>query len=44
MSSKKKTIDWSEKCWKQMLVYQRKFMWLEDSLDKLAAWLDLELE
>jgi SAM-dependent methyltransferase len=35
-------IDWSEECRKQMLVYQRKAMWLEDTLDKLAAWIGLK--
>lgn len=34
-------IDWSEPCRKQMLVYQRKSMWLEDTLDRLAAWIGL---
>ena len=42
MSQDKKKIDWSEKCWKEMLVYQRKSLWLEDTLDKLAAWLGLK--
>jgi SAM-dependent methyltransferase len=40
--SAEKKIDWSEKCWKEMLVYQRKSLWLEDTLDKLAAWLGLK--
>jgi len=35
-------IDWSEERWKEMLVYQRKYMWFEDTLDKLAIWLDLK--
>jgi protein-L-isoaspartate O-methyltransferase len=35
-------IDWSEKCWKEMLVYQRKFLWLEDTVAKLARWLGLK--
>jgi SAM-dependent methyltransferase len=38
----KKKIDWSDKCWKEMLVYQRTSLWLEDTLDKLAAWLGLQ--
>ncbi len=42
MTQDKKKIDWSEECWKEMLVYQRKFLWLEDTLDKLAVWLGLK--
>jgi len=42
MSQDKYKIDWSEKCWKEMLVYQRKSLWLEDTLDKLADWLGLK--
>ncbi len=42
MSPDRKKIDWSEECWKEMLVYQRKFAWFEDTLDKLAAWLGLK--
>ncbi len=42
MSQDKNKIDWSEKCWKEMLVYQRESMWLEGTLDKLAAWLGLK--
>jgi len=42
MGQDKSRIDWSERCWKEMLVYQRESMWLEDTLDKLAAWLGLE--
>jgi ubiquinone/menaquinone biosynthesis C-methylase UbiE len=42
MSQDKKRIDWSEKCWREMLVYQRKTLWLEGTLDRLAAWLDLK--
>jgi SAM-dependent methyltransferase len=41
MTGDKKSIDWAEKCWKEMLIYQRKSMWLEDTVDKLAAWLGL---
>jgi ubiquinone/menaquinone biosynthesis C-methylase UbiE len=41
MAESKKPIDWSEKCWKDMLIYQRKALWREDTLDKLAAWMDL---
>jgi SAM-dependent methyltransferase len=40
--SVKKKIDWSEERWKEMLVYQRKYMWFEDSLDKLSVWLGLK--
>ncbi len=39
MYQEKKKIDWSEERWKDMLVYQRKFLWFEDTLDKLAVWL-----
>ena len=42
MSQDKEKIDWSDKCWKEMLVYQRESLWLEDTLDKLAAWLSLK--
>ncbi len=42
MSHDKKKIDWSEECWKEMLVYQRKYAWFEDTLDKLATWLGLK--
>jgi ubiquinone/menaquinone biosynthesis C-methylase UbiE len=42
MSQNKKEIDWSEKCWKEMLVYQRRFLWLEDTVDKLAVWMGLK--
>ncbi len=33
--------DWSEPCWKEMLVYQRKMLWLDDTLDRLAAWMGI---
>ncbi|NIN01527.1 MAG: methyltransferase domain-containing protein [candidate division Zixibacteria bacterium] len=42
MSGDESKIDWSDKCWKEMLIYQRKSMWLEDTLDKVAAWLGLK--
>jgi ubiquinone/menaquinone biosynthesis C-methylase UbiE len=42
MSQDKERIDWSDRCWKEMLVYQRESMWHEDTLDKLAAWLGLK--
>ena len=41
MADKKNPIDWSEKCWKDMLVYQRKALWHPDTLDRLAAWMGL---
>jgi ubiquinone/menaquinone biosynthesis C-methylase UbiE len=34
-------IDWSEACRKEMLAYQRKAMWLDDTLDRSAAWMGL---
>ncbi len=36
-----KTPDWSEERFREMLVYQRKFMWHEDTVDKIAGWLGL---
>jgi SAM-dependent methyltransferase len=42
MNQNKKKINWSEECWKEMLVYQRKFAWSDDTLDKFAAWLGLK--
>jgi SAM-dependent methyltransferase len=42
MSEDKKKIDWSEECWKEALVYQRKSMWFEDTRDKFAVWLGLK--
>jgi SAM-dependent methyltransferase len=41
MNEDRKKTDWSEKCWKDMLIDQRKFIWHQDTLDKLAVWLDL---
>ncbi len=35
-------VEWSEKHWKEMLVKQRVFLWLDDTLDKLADWIGLE--
>ena len=43
MNQNKKRINWSEECWKEMLVYQRKYAWFDDTLDKFAAWLGLKL-
>jgi len=34
--------DWSKTCWRDMLVYQRKSMWREDTLDMLAAWMGMK--
>lgn len=31
--------DWSQKCWRDMLIYQRKSIYREDTLEKLAAWM-----
>ena len=42
MTQDREKIDWSDQCWKEMLVYQRRLLWLDDTLDKLAAWLGLE--
>jgi SAM-dependent methyltransferase len=41
MSQDRKKADWSERCWKEMLIDQRKFIWHQDTLDKLAVWLNL---
>ncbi len=35
-------IDWSEDRWKELLVGPRKDLWLDDTVEKLAAWLGLE--
>jgi len=42
MSQDKKKVDWSEGCWKEMLINQRKFMWHQDTVNKLAVWLGLK--
>lgn len=34
--------DWSEPCWKEMLVYQRRMLWLDDTLDRLAVWMGVK--
>lgn len=39
---KSKEIDWSQPCWRDMLIYQRKSMWREDTLDMIASWIGLE--
>ena len=36
-----KKVDWSKGKWKDMLIDQRKFMWKDDTLDKLVKWLKL---
>lgn len=41
MAEDKDRIDWSEERFREMLVNQRKFMWYEDTLDKLALWMGL---
>lgn len=35
-------IDWSKGRFRDMLVYQRKMMWLDETIEKLAAWMRLE--
>ncbi|MFH1687543.1 MAG: methyltransferase domain-containing protein [bacterium] len=42
MAEKSKPIDWTDPHRKDMLVYQRKSMWLDDTIEKLAAWLGLK--
>lgn len=42
MTQDNKRINWSERCWKEMLIYQRKCLWLEDTVKKLAAWMRLK--
>jgi ubiquinone/menaquinone biosynthesis C-methylase UbiE len=39
MNKQDDKIDWSDQCWKEMLIYQRKSIWLEDTLDKIVAWI-----
>lgn len=41
MANKPTTTDWSEDRFKEMLVYQRKFLWHDDTIDKLAVWMGL---
>jgi ubiquinone/menaquinone biosynthesis C-methylase UbiE len=33
--------DWSKPLWKEMLVYQRQMLWLDDTLERLAAWMGI---
>jgi SAM-dependent methyltransferase len=42
MKRKPKGLDWSKRPLKQMLVEQRKFLWPEDTVAKLAAWMGLK--
>jgi ubiquinone/menaquinone biosynthesis C-methylase UbiE len=41
MTHEKGKPDWSDKRWKDMLVFQRKSMWTDDTVEKIAAWLGL---
>jgi SAM-dependent methyltransferase len=41
MTGRKDRIDWSEERYREMLVNQRKYLWYEDTLDKLAVWMGL---
>ena len=41
MNQDAKRIDWSEEHRKEMLIEQRKFMWHEDTVRLLAAWLGI---
>lgn len=38
----KDNIEWSDKNWKKFIVEQRKRMWLPDTIEKFAKWLDLK--
>lgn len=42
MGQDKQRIDWSEDRWRKVLICQRKFQWLEDTVAKLAAWMELK--
>jgi len=42
MTEKGKKIDWTDDRWKAMLVYQRREMWYEDTIEKLAKWMNIE--
>jgi len=39
---KSKEIDWSQSCWREMLIYQRKSMWREDTLRMIISWIGFE--
>lgn len=41
MPERQKPIDWTDDHYRQMLIYQRRFMWHQDTLDRYADWLDL---
>jgi ubiquinone/menaquinone biosynthesis C-methylase UbiE len=41
MSDEKQRPDWSQEHWREMLVEQRKFMWHDGTVEKLAVWLGL---
>jgi ubiquinone/menaquinone biosynthesis C-methylase UbiE len=41
MTDNNQKPDWSEEHWREALVEQRKAMWLDDTIEKLAAWLEL---
>jgi len=34
--------NWSDPVWKEMLVYQRKMMWADDTLERLVKWMGIE--
>ncbi|MFH1373353.1 MAG: methyltransferase domain-containing protein [bacterium] len=42
MNENSNQINWSDRCWKEMLIYQRRREILPDTLDKLACWIDLK--
>ena len=37
----KKKIDWSRGRYREMLVWQRRQMWFEDIIERLARWMNL---
>lgn len=39
----KKKIDWSSGRYREMLVWQRRQMWFEDTIERLAEWMNLTL-
>jgi len=41
MAAEKQSIDWSDKCWRDMLIYQRKTLWNEDTIKRFVAWMDI---
>ncbi len=38
----KKDIEWSDKNWKKLIIEQRKRMWLPDTVEKFAKWIELK--